>query len=806
MLPLGQRTTAVVSAPDGIWVALAGAYQVVRVDRKSRQITQRVLVDGLVNGLAYADGSIWATIESGRDVLRIDPTTGQIGQRSDVANAPGAIAAAGDSLWIASRLDGTVSQFDIASGKVVRTIPIGAGVNAVVAAFRSVWATSEDQASVTRIDPTSGEVIDTIPVGHSPAALAATRVSLWIANRSDGTVSRVDPARDAVVATVPTGRAPGTVAAAGPDAVLVGDDDTGGIFRLTAAGPPGLRAESLHATASALLAVDRGVLATTMGLPSSHRGGILTIADGNDWWAMDPAIDDGNPTTWIWDTLVRYRRTSGSAGFDLEPDLAEAIPRPTDGGRTYAFHVRRGIRYSTGVEVRPSDFVRAIQRVAIGRFQAREPYGIDADGRTGGFGDAFGGIVGFQACVDKRDHAVDHRRTPPSCDLSRGVVADDAAGTVTFHLTEPDPEFPRAMTATPSAPVPPGTPVDGAWNRPVPGTGPYVQASQTLGKELVERRNPYFHVWSPDARPDGNPDEIRFLLSNRPEKQAQMVESGQADGTLWELPAATVDRLKRERPSQLYLTPAGSNPTWAFDTSRFPLNRVDVRRAINFAIDRPAMVRSAAFEVAPDCQTVAAGVAGYEPYCPYGSGGTATGGPDVARARALVRRAGATGAKVTVSIWAPIADHKDWRSRMGPDQRLLVEAIRRTGLVPVVRKLPADWGAYYDDHPQIGYALVNPDPSRPPAAPAIDYVTGGCAPDAIRAGAFCDAETKQLLTAANAATDPIAQAQAFAALDRHLTDMGAWLPVGHGLNPLLLSKRAGNYGFQRALGGSLGSC
>ena len=33
-----------------------------------------------------------------------------------------------------------------------------------------------------------------------------------------------------------------------------------------------------------------------------------------------------------------------------------------------------------------------------------------------------------------------------TCDLSRGIVADDRAGTVTFHLTQPDPDFLYKLT------------------------------------------------------------------------------------------------------------------------------------------------------------------------------------------------------------------------------------------------------------------------------------------------------------------------------------------------------------------------
>ena len=84
-IPVGQRPTAVASAPDGVWVALAGSNQVVRVDRKTRQVTQRVATPDAVNGLVAAEGAVWATVDLKRQLLRIDPASGGIAA-TDVAN------------------------------------------------------------------------------------------------------------------------------------------------------------------------------------------------------------------------------------------------------------------------------------------------------------------------------------------------------------------------------------------------------------------------------------------------------------------------------------------------------------------------------------------------------------------------------------------------------------------------------------------------------------------------------------------------------------------------------------------------
>ena len=69
----------------------------------------------------------------------------------------------------------------------------------------------------------------------------------------------------------------------------------------------------------------------------------------------------------------------------------------------------------------------------------------------GPVGSFYQGIVGGDACA----------KTPKSCDLSKGIVADDAAGTVTFHLTAPDPDFLQKLALPFGYAVPTGTPEQG---------------------------------------------------------------------------------------------------------------------------------------------------------------------------------------------------------------------------------------------------------------------------------------------------------------------------------------------------------
>src|SRR5262249_22539878 len=152
----------------------------------------------------------------------------------------------------------------------------------------------------------------------------------------------------------------------------------------------------------------------------SHRGGTLRVLLSSDNGTLDPATAFA-PDPWslianVYDGLVAFRRIGGPAGGVLVADLATTVPRPGAGGTTYTVQVRQGVRYSNGRQVRASDFRSALERT------------ISA-GVAGGF---YSGIVGAQRCLQR------HSR---HCDLSRGVVADDASGAVTFHLVAPDLDF-----------------------------------------------------------------------------------------------------------------------------------------------------------------------------------------------------------------------------------------------------------------------------------------------------------------------------------------------------------------------------
>ena len=229
---------------------------------------------------------------------------------------------------------------------------------------------------------------------------------------------------------------------------------------------------------------------------------------------------------------------------------------------TYTFRLRPGIHYSSGQPLHASDFRRAIERL----------FRVGSPGSS-----LYSGIVGAAVCA----------RHPRSCDLSQGIVTDDTAGTVTFQLAAPDPDFLFKLTEFAySAPIPPGTPDHETGSGTVPGTGPYkiIAVSRT---EIRFVRNPFFHEWSHAAQPTGNPNSIVWQTVRSAQAALTAIEQGRADWWFGQIPAAQSHRLELQVPGQLHSNPVFGVEFVPLNTNLPPFNDVKVRQALNFAIDRP---------------------------------------------------------------------------------------------------------------------------------------------------------------------------------------------------------------------------
>ena len=295
------------------------------------------------------------------------------------------------------------------------------------------------------------------------------------------------------------------------------------------------------------------------------------------------------------DGLLNYRRVAGPKGSELVPDLAEAIPAATDGGKTYAFKVRKGIKYSTGAEVKPSDFTYTMER----QFKAAAP--------------GLGLLPGPDRRRRVREEAQAAATSP------RAWSPTTPPTTVTFHLTEPDPDFLQKLAIPFAYVVPKGTPNKDIGTKPLPATGPYkIDASTTrpadglrAQPELqgVVARGPARRLSRQDR------DEARALASDA----VTQIEHGQAD---WSYDAPPADRLGEigdKYKDQFHINPVPQIYHMAINTRVAPFDNVEVRQALNLATDRNAVLSCAAARrsAASTCQVLPFGLPGPRGYCPY---------------------------------------------------------------------------------------------------------------------------------------------------------------------------------------------
>ena len=107
--------------------------------------------------------------------------------------------------------------------------------------------------------------------------------------------------------------------------------------------------------------------AASSGYQSQHAGGTLHLVATAAGGTLDPQV---NYTLQYWqlyqatyDGLVAFQKVGGDASFDVVPDLATAMPKVTNGGKTYTFTLRKGIKFSNGQSVTVADVLATFQRL-----------------------------------------------------------------------------------------------------------------------------------------------------------------------------------------------------------------------------------------------------------------------------------------------------------------------------------------------------------------------------------------------------------------------------------------------------------
>jgi YVTN family beta-propeller protein len=754
---------ALAAAGDALWALDTANNAAVRLDPRDGNVRDTVPVGSAPSAVAVGLGSVWVANGGEGTVSRISAERGAVVQTIAVGNGPSALAIGAGSVWIADRLDSAVVRIDPTRGSVRATIPVSAAPASLAYAAGSVWVASDSAAIVFRIDPDSNRVVESVNVGHGADHVAGSSRSVWVANTGDETVSRIDPSTRAVTATTTVGGSPAALAASG-DGLWVARADPAALVRIDPNGSRVVATARLGAPPGALAVQGRRLWVATGS--AGRRGGTLRVVIPGPT-ERQPTIDPAqvyDADKWmlmatVYDGLVGYKRVGGASGNTLVPDLARSIPAPTDGGRTYTFELRRGIRFSSGGPVRARDVLHTFERLlAIG------PPG-----------------AGYFSALRKRG----------------GIVADNSRRSVVFHLTRPDPEFVAKLALPFAWVVPASAPAGDSRTRPLPGTGPYRIASYVPSKRARLMRNPHFHPWSADAQPPANADGVDVTFAADERASVVPARIDKADIAVGTPPPADAPGLLARYASRIQTTPTLGNTILFMNTRAPPFDDVRVRRAVNFALDRGRLARlvGAPLLGQPTCQALPPGLLGYRPYCPYTRSSRRSGvwtAADLGKARRLVREAGANGARVTVWGFKPLdnparaiaatLNRIGLRARphiVDGDRLFSSAADSRSG----VQVSLSGWGADYPT--PFGY-LFNVFDCRA-FVPASRFNSNY--------SEFCDRRVEAAMDRALAAetSDVGASASLWAAVDRMITDAAPSASIATNRRIAVVSKRVQNY-------------
>jgi YVTN family beta-propeller protein len=765
---LKSRPGEVAVGQGGVWVTLPDRGEVVQIDPETRTISDTIQVGADPSGIAIGAGSVWVTNGASSNVSRISLDTNRVVQTIPTPGGPAGIAVDQGGVWVANSLNDSVSHIDPESGEVVAIIGVGDQPVDLVLDEQGLWVANAASGDVTLIDPVLDEAVLPVQVGRGPRSIAAGQGGIWVSDPSDGTVSRIDTETKAVAQKVPVGGAPSGLAV-GAGFVVVSDGSPGSIKTID---PISLSVTkvSLGSHASGVALEDGTAWVGVRGPDAAHRGGTLTVTAPTfvEGESIDPALAYSGLSWSIlglgYDGLVGFKRVGGLDGGTLVPNLALSIPEPTEGGRTYTFQLREGIRFSNGDPLEPEDFQRAIERVLA----------IPSDGA--GY---YSGIVDADLC------------TPGDpCDLSRGIVPDDARGTVTFHLVEPDPDFIFGLGLPFASPVPAGTPDTTEATSPVPTTGPYSIERYTEDEELVLVRNPEFTGWP--TRPDGFADRIVWRFINDLDRQVEEIMAGRANIT-WQLTDRVVE-LATSDAGRVHLAPQAGTLYMSLNTQTRPFNDVEVRRAVNFAVDRDAIVTLFGGADAPTCQILPPALPGYVPNCPYTRApGPTWSAPDLAKAQELVARSGTKGSRVVV-----------WASRdalplmpVVPVGRYFVGLLRVLGYDASLNVVSKEeyFGSLFDPSAEVQMGFLGWGSDYPTESGFLSPVLS-CG-SGLNVAHFCDRTIERRMEEAKrlSSTDPLAAHDAWTAIERRIVDLAPWVPLLNRSWATLVSERLGNYQF-----------
>ncbi|WP_111831145.1 MULTISPECIES: ABC transporter substrate-binding protein [Actinomadura] len=307
---------------------------------------------------------------------------------------------------------------------------------------------------------------------------------------------------------------------------------------------------------------------------SDKKGGTLKLGDSDDFDSPDPGNTyyafSQNIARQYGRALTTFKPAAGQESNEVVPDLATDLGQSSDGGKTWTYKLRTGVKYADGTTVTSKDVKYAVERSNYTKELQLGPkyfkqYLVDNKPAYKGPYD------------DKSDAGLKSIETP-----------DDQ--TIVFHLNTPFQEFDYLVAMSQTMPVPKAKDTGTKYETSILSSGPYKVDNYTRGKSMSLSRNPHWNQ-STDPIRKALPDKIEIQLKQNADDIDQRLLSGALDMDITGVGVQSGTQPKVLTPEQ---KPYVDNPVQGF--LRFmslnqhvkPLDNIHCRLAVQYATDKVA--------------------------------------------------------------------------------------------------------------------------------------------------------------------------------------------------------------------------
>jgi peptide/nickel transport system substrate-binding protein len=303
---------------------------------------------------------------------------------------------------------------------------------------------------------------------------------------------------------------------------------------------------------------------------STTKGGTLTILSPATEVSFDPAKSQSLAT--LTHGLVLRRLTTWEVQpgqpARVVPDLATDTGQTSDGGKTWTYTIKDGLKYADGSPITSADI----------------KYGIERS-----FAPELAGGLGYHKTllVGGADYS------GPYSGAELASVKTPDARTIVFELNVPYGDWPSIASMPAFAPVPKAKDDPKTYGSNPVASGPYEVESFQQGRAVTLARNPNWDPQTDRVRTAG-PDKIVLELGQDATVAAQRLIADSGDdknaiaGSF--VPPAQLVQIERNATAKerLVTSEAGGLYYLAMNTQRGPLRDLKVRQAIQYAVDKKA--------------------------------------------------------------------------------------------------------------------------------------------------------------------------------------------------------------------------